>query len=69
MFRALERMWLKSGLGTIPPVVELSMKYGGAIILAVIITKAIERPSLRLRDHLFPAQRSTAETDPVTANA
>jgi len=55
MYRALERGWHKASLGAIPPTIELTMKYGGAIITAVIVSKSIERPLLLLRNQLFPS--------------
>lgn len=55
LYRALEKVWDKLGLGTIPPPVELLMKYGGAIAAAVIVTKMIEKPGLKLRNRLFPS--------------
>ncbi|MBD9359869.1 acyltransferase family protein [Methylomonas fluvii] len=39
----------------ISPIFDLCIKYLGAIFLAVVITKLIEKPSLALRERLFPS--------------
>lgn len=55
MYRALERGWERMVHSAPPPLVLLAMKYLGALVLAVLITRAIERPLLTVRNRLFPA--------------
>jgi peptidoglycan/LPS O-acetylase OafA/YrhL len=39
-----------------------AVKYGAAIATGILVTVALERPMLRLRDRLVPARRTPAET-------
>lgn len=65
LYRALEKVWEKVGLGAVPPTVELLMKYGGAVVAAVIVTKLIEQPGLKLRNRLFPAHAGGSMAEAV----
>lgn len=56
LFRAGEALWLKLLKMPIPEPAGLAMRYGGAILCAVIVTKFLERPMLVLRDKLFPSK-------------
>jgi len=53
-FRAGEALWNRLGTAPIPALAELLIRYVGAIVVAVVITKLLERPLLLLRDRLFP---------------
>jgi len=59
LYRASEKAWVVAGFGGVPPVVELVMKYVGAVVAAVLVTKAVERPSLALRNRLFPSRHAS----------
>ncbi len=54
MFRVLERVWSVVMKQEMPPIASLMIKYGGALLLAVLITKLVERPMINLRNRLFP---------------
>lgn len=54
-YRAGEAAWNRFVHGTMPPLLLLGVQYGGAILVAVAVTKLIEQPSLKFRDYLFPA--------------
>ena len=55
MYRALEKGWVTLLKTEIPPLALLAMKYGGALLIAVVVTRLVERPMLHLRNRLFPA--------------
>lgn len=46
--------------GQAEPYALLAIRYGGALVLAVAVTKALEIPFLRLRDRVFPASGTAA---------
>lgn len=54
MYRFLEKVWPMVFADAVPPVVILLMKYLGALVLGVFVTKLVERPLLNLRNRLFP---------------
>lgn len=54
MYRVFEKVWPMVFAAEAPPVALLLMKYAGALVLAVIVTKVVERPLLNLRNRLFP---------------
>lgn len=54
MFRVLETVWKKIIVVTPSAPTVLAMKYLGALFLAFVVTKAVERPALALRNRLFP---------------
>lgn len=58
MMRVIEALLKKLHVDYVSGIVDLLIKYGGAIILAVILTKLIERPFLALREKLFPSYSS-----------
>jgi peptidoglycan/LPS O-acetylase OafA/YrhL len=55
MLRVEQAIWMRFKLGPIPALVELVMSYVGAIIIALILAKLVEKPILWLRDKIFPA--------------
>jgi peptidoglycan/LPS O-acetylase OafA/YrhL len=55
MMRMVEALLKRLGITSVPGVVDLLIKYGGAIVLAVVLTKLIERPFLSLREKMFPS--------------
>jgi peptidoglycan/LPS O-acetylase OafA/YrhL len=55
MFRLFEALFNKLSIVNIPPILVVSIKYLGAIFLAFVITKTIEKPVLRLREKLYPS--------------
>ncbi|QSB01061.1 acyltransferase [Methylomonas sp. EFPC1] len=55
MIRIIEAIVKKFTLFNVTPGMDLIFKYIGAILLAVAVTKLIERPFLVLREKLFPA--------------
>ena len=57
-YRALEAAFTKLGITPNPAVFTL-LKYASAIALGALIAKLIERPSLALRDAIFPASGSS----------
>jgi peptidoglycan/LPS O-acetylase OafA/YrhL len=48
--------WLARTLHMHNIVLQMIMAYGGATIVAFLVTRAVERPSIWLRDRLFPAR-------------
>lgn len=46
----------------------LGIRYGGALVLAVIVTKLVEIPFLRIRDRIFPPITEVKPTDADTAS-
>lgn len=55
MFRIGEAALQRFGVTDIPVTLDVVMKYCGAIGLAYVITKSIERPVLALRERAYPA--------------
>ncbi|KVF00020.1 acyltransferase family protein [Burkholderia vietnamiensis] len=43
--------------------ITLSIRYGGAIVVAVIVTRLVEIPFLRIRDRIFPAPVTVIPSD------
>ncbi|MDX8127154.1 acyltransferase [Methylomonas sp. OY6] len=55
VMRVVEALLKKLQITDLPVVTDLVIKYGGAIMLAVVLTKLIERPFLSLRERMFPS--------------
>lgn len=54
-FRAGEAAWKHVSSDPLSPTAELALRYAGAIVLAVVLTKVLERVMPALRERLFPA--------------
>jgi peptidoglycan/LPS O-acetylase OafA/YrhL len=55
MMRVIEALLKKWHITYVSGSLDLFIKYGGAICLAVLLTKLIEQPCLSLRERLFPS--------------
>jgi peptidoglycan/LPS O-acetylase OafA/YrhL len=55
MMRVIEALFKKFQIPHASGGLDLFIKYAGAIILAVVLTKLIERPCLALREKIYPA--------------
>lgn len=60
MMRVVEAVLKKINIDAIPATLDLFIKYAGAIGLAFVLTTLIERPSLKLREKLFPSNSSVS---------
>lgn len=69
-YRTIEALWAKAaGPAAMPPIAQLGLKYAGAILVGVAVTKVVERPALILRDRLFPAAGTPQTVVPPVAEA
>ncbi|OAI02393.1 hypothetical protein A1353_16515 [Methylomonas methanica] len=55
MIRIVDALLKKFDIPPLSGAIDLFIKYAGAIILAVLLTKLVERPCLSLRDKMFPS--------------
>lgn len=57
-FRAAESVWKRFSPDAIPALLDIAIRYVGALTVAIVVTKLLERPMLALRDRLVPATKS-----------
>jgi peptidoglycan/LPS O-acetylase OafA/YrhL len=62
MMRVVEAVLKKLQITHIPPVLDLFIKYAGAMLLAVLLTKLIESPMLILREKIYPSYSTQKES-------
>lgn len=68
-FRAGEALWNRWVGLPMPPLTELLLRYVGAVVLAIVVTRLLERPMLKLRDRWFPGLRAPVRPPQVVASS
>lgn len=66
LYRVIEAVLKKASLPALPHVGEIFVKYAGAILMAFLITKLIEKPVLALREKLYPSTLERGSRVPVS---